>query len=274
MKRKLLALAIIIIIFYSAKIIDNKIKFDDLIKKSIEGNAASQVNLGKAYEDGINVSQDYVKAFEWYEKAALQGNSDGQFNLGSLYFLGRGINQDYEKAVGWFEKSALQGNAEGQNWLGISYMEGLGINQDHIIASIWFERAASEGLFAAKENLKTISEIIKKSKNTNNNTKSDIDTLKGTWYMVINRSNLKYEINDNELIITERNPTASNNETHWFFNINSQSHCLVCNNGYTMITNRLSNETSNITLNPRTMNYSIIDNDHIILFGNELYRAK
>lgn len=37
------------------------------------GDAESQNNLGNAYQDGLGIEKDYVKAVEWYQKAAKQG---------------------------------------------------------------------------------------------------------------------------------------------------------------------------------------------------------
>ncbi|CAI3960410.1 unnamed protein product, partial [Commensalibacter communis] len=43
-------------------------------------------SLGKLYEQNhSNVSQDYVKAVEWYTKAANQGLIEAQYSLGKLY---------------------------------------------------------------------------------------------------------------------------------------------------------------------------------------------
>ena len=37
------------------------------------GDAESQNNLGNAYQDGLGIEKDYVKAVEWYQKASKQG---------------------------------------------------------------------------------------------------------------------------------------------------------------------------------------------------------
>jgi TPR repeat protein len=39
-------------------------------------------DLGKRYEHGDSVAQDYGKAREWYEKAAAKGDADGKARLG------------------------------------------------------------------------------------------------------------------------------------------------------------------------------------------------
>ena len=69
-------------------------------------------NLGKRYENGDGVAQDYGKAREWFEKAAAKDNSQAMNGLGWLYFNGQGVAQDYGKAREWFEKAAAKGDAD------------------------------------------------------------------------------------------------------------------------------------------------------------------
>lgn len=44
------------------------------------------------YEHADGVSQDSVKAVEWYRKAANQGYSDAQYNFGWMYHNGKGVS--------------------------------------------------------------------------------------------------------------------------------------------------------------------------------------
>ena len=74
-----------------------------------EGNAEAMFNLGLLYANGQGVTQDYVRAREWYEKAAANGNATAMLNLGQLYEEGWGVAQDYGKAREWYEKAADKG---------------------------------------------------------------------------------------------------------------------------------------------------------------------
>jgi len=47
--------------------------------------------LGRLYEQGLGVAQDYDKALEWFRKALETGNSDAMKNLARLYEQGLGI---------------------------------------------------------------------------------------------------------------------------------------------------------------------------------------
>jgi TPR repeat protein len=74
-----------------------------------EGKAEAMFNLGLLYANGQGVTQDYVRAREWYEKAADNGNATAMLNLGQLYEEGWGVAQDYGKAGEWYEKAADKG---------------------------------------------------------------------------------------------------------------------------------------------------------------------
>ena len=72
------------------------------------GDAQAQYGLGLMHYHGQGVTQDYIKAREWFEKAAAQGLAAAQYNLGLMYHAGRGVARDYAKAREWFEKAAAQ----------------------------------------------------------------------------------------------------------------------------------------------------------------------
>ena len=113
------------------------------------GNAIAQYYLGKMYENGRGVSQDYAKAVEWYRKSAEQGNADAQCNLGYMYRKGRGISQDYAKAVEWYQKSAEQGDADAQYNMGTKYVRDC----DYAKAAEWYRKSAEQGNATAQYNL-------------------------------------------------------------------------------------------------------------------------
>jgi TPR repeat protein len=81
------------------------------------GDAISMANLGKLYQYGQGVAQDYAKARDWYEKAAANGYANAMSSLGWLYQNGQGVAQDYAKARELYEKAADQGNARAMAYL-------------------------------------------------------------------------------------------------------------------------------------------------------------
>ena len=60
--------------------------------------------LGRAYEYGIEVDQDYTEAAKWYEKAAEQGDMSAQEKLIQCYRNGKGVEKDERKAVEWISR--------------------------------------------------------------------------------------------------------------------------------------------------------------------------
>ncbi len=74
----------------------------------------------------------------------------GQFALGRLYETGRGVPQDYPEAVGWYTRSADLGNIKAMLKLAIVLREGLpGINPDPAASASWLQRAAEAGSIPA-----------------------------------------------------------------------------------------------------------------------------
>lgn len=111
-----------------------------------QGDIYAQDALGGMYHLGENgVSQDYAKAFYWYQKAADQGLASSQATLGFLYTSGLGVRQDHTKAVKWFKKASEQNDALAQYSLGIRYYNGEGVRQDYTKAKEWFGKACDNG---------------------------------------------------------------------------------------------------------------------------------
>jgi tetratricopeptide (TPR) repeat protein len=79
--------------------------------------AIAEYKLAVMYLQGQGVTQDYVLALNWFQKAADRGHADAQVNLGILYENGRGVARNYSKAIAMYEKAAEQGEADGYNGL-------------------------------------------------------------------------------------------------------------------------------------------------------------
>jgi len=131
------------------------------IRKAAEqGDAASQITLGKMYESGQGVTQDKAEAAKWYgkaaetlRKAAEQGDAVSQFNLGKMYEEGQGVTRDNAEAAKWYRKAAEQGNAMAQTNLGLLYDKGQGVKQNYAKAVMWYRKAAEQGNAISQERL-------------------------------------------------------------------------------------------------------------------------
>jgi len=79
------------------------------------------------YDNGKGVSQDKVKAAQYYKKACDGGEARGCYNLGVMYYNGEGVSQDKVKAAQYYKKACDGGNARGCYNLGILYENGEGV---------------------------------------------------------------------------------------------------------------------------------------------------
>ena len=58
-------------------------------------------DLAEKYYCGIDVEEDYEKAFELYSEIA-EFNDDAKERIAEMYFFGRGVRQNYKKAFETF----------------------------------------------------------------------------------------------------------------------------------------------------------------------------
>jgi len=126
----------------------------ELRSKAAGGDAAAQVVLGRAYQDGNGVSQNDELAASWYRKAAEQGNATAENNLGVMYRTGSGVEKSNEEAVKWYRKAAQQGYANAMFNLGTAYYNGDGVPSDVFRAYDWFLLAQEAGSSSASDAVK------------------------------------------------------------------------------------------------------------------------
>jgi TPR repeat protein len=132
----------------------------ELLKRAESGDAQSQFEMGRAYEDGKGVPQDDEQAVQWFRKSADQGNAHAENALGVMYALGRGVQRDKEEAVRWYKKAAKQGLSEGIYNVAISYYNGEGVEGNIDLAGSWMMAAQRKGDAQAADALKHISEQL------------------------------------------------------------------------------------------------------------------
>ena len=66
----------------------------------------AQISLGRLYEKGKGVPQDYTKSKDLYTKAAINGSARGHFRLAGLYRFGLGVPEDLVRAHMHFNLAA------------------------------------------------------------------------------------------------------------------------------------------------------------------------
>jgi uncharacterized protein len=115
-----------------------------------QGNVLAQFRLGRMYEVGEGVPQNYAKAVYWYTRASHYVRA--QFNLGAMYQRGAGVPVDHAKAVHWYSKAAKLGFSKAQGRLGLWYAKGEGVPENDVRAYAWVSIAAAQGDADAKKN--------------------------------------------------------------------------------------------------------------------------
>ena len=110
-----------------------------------ENDPEAMLSLGALYYTGFSgISQDYVKAMGYYEKAVeLSGKKDttAMNNLGYCHYYGRAGVVDYEKAYSCFAYAAMMGDANAMYKLGDMYYYGNHVDKDVNASFYWYSLA-------------------------------------------------------------------------------------------------------------------------------------
>ena len=97
------------------------------------------------------------------KKKTEQGDPQAQFELGRMYERGYGVPQDYKESVKWFKKAAKQGHVTAHCSLGFMYYNGLGVLQDYTMAHLYWNIAAVSGDENAIKNRSVVENIMNES---------------------------------------------------------------------------------------------------------------
>lgn len=81
-----------------------------------------QYRIGKQYEHGQGIPQDYQKAAEYYERSTF---SSSKYALGNLFYYGNGVEQDFVRAFSLYS-SVKSGNAYAALKCARMYKNGIG----------------------------------------------------------------------------------------------------------------------------------------------------
>lgn len=71
----------------------------------------SMFSLGRIHTNGmLNRKQDRAEGLRWYQKAAELGDESSMREAGYLLWSGNGVTENPIKAIEWFAKGAAKGN--------------------------------------------------------------------------------------------------------------------------------------------------------------------
>lgn len=107
------------------------------------GDVVAQFHMGKFYDFGHGVSEDYSSAARWYELAASKGEPRAAHNLANLKLAGKGIPQDIDGAVSLYEIGMVMGDPLGAETLGGFFLHGENRNIEKAVG--FFRRAYELG---------------------------------------------------------------------------------------------------------------------------------
>lgn len=117
----------------------------NMIAGAEAGDVEAQYDLGMAYAEGDDITQNYRAAYYWLLKAAAAEHHAAEYEIGELYKDGYGVEQSNRLAFEWFSRSAEQGNADAQHSLGALYEYGEGVRQSMTQAKEWYKKSCSSG---------------------------------------------------------------------------------------------------------------------------------
>jgi localization factor PodJL len=117
------------------------------------GDARAQFIVAGRYLDGEGVSQDFSKAFYWYQQSAARGLAPAQYRLAMLFELGKGVEADAARALLWYERAATAGNLRAMHNAAVLAAGEAAGKPDYAKAFRWFSAAAERGFRDSQFNL-------------------------------------------------------------------------------------------------------------------------
>jgi TPR repeat protein len=105
-------------------------KSDDLLRKALDGDAASATEIGETYAYGANIPPGVPEAMRGLTRGVDLGSGEARRELGLLLLSGKGIQKDSEHAASLLRQAAEDGDSDAEAALGAMYAYGDGISQD------------------------------------------------------------------------------------------------------------------------------------------------
>lgn len=107
-----------------------------IMSDAAKSNAQAMYLLAVLYEAGKGVEKNMDLAVEYMIKAANSGYGPAECALGDMYYEGRGVSQDYVRAVQWYNKAKEQGqlSENSSKRFAECYKNGWGIEKDEAAA--------------------------------------------------------------------------------------------------------------------------------------------
>jgi hypothetical protein len=104
--------------------------FEIILNLAKEGDVVAQRTIA-------NMANDIKHGLPWFELAAAQGDALSQMVLGRLYKEGEVVEKNYSKAFDMTYNATIGGAPTANFLLSGFYMEGIGVEQDLVKAYAW-----------------------------------------------------------------------------------------------------------------------------------------
>lgn len=167
----------------------SKMTENELEIASYDGDGDAALELGRRYDFGIEVKNNFQEALSWYQVAYDNGNSMSSVYLGYLYMNGLGTDKDLDKAKEYFDKAISDNEIEGYSGLARLYLENKDLENASTLcynnAKKAYDKKSPMGAFlmgyltetgyGIQSNLSSAKEIYKKLADKNFNNISDYE---------------------------------------------------------------------------------------------------
>lgn len=103
------------------------------------------------YKLGLQATekQQYEQAFAYWEPLAQDGHLDSQYQIGRLYERGEGVAEDFNRALEWYQRAAQKGQGDAQFRIGLYHMNE-NPDKNEALGFYWIQSAADNGSNKAK----------------------------------------------------------------------------------------------------------------------------
>ena len=135
-----------------------QLEFEKAMKLAILGAVEAQFQVGRSYQMGVGVEQDFKRSQRWLRRAAIAGSMDAVVAEGQSHEFGWGMPVNISRAHEHYNRAAEQRSIRAFDALGHLYLKGGGaIKPDAREAFKWFSLAAAHGHYRSGDDKQAVS---------------------------------------------------------------------------------------------------------------------
>ena len=138
-----------------------QLEFEQAMKLANRGAVESQFQVGRSYQMGVGVEQDFKRSKRWLLRAAVAGSMDAVVAEGQSFEFGWGVPVNINRAFEHYNRAAEQRSIRAFDALGHLYLKGGGaIKPDAREAFKWFSLAAAHGHYRSGDDKLAVSQQL------------------------------------------------------------------------------------------------------------------